>query len=274
LGKHFAWTAGKRFDVQADTTGATLTAETSSSESAGPTGTPSAATKTVRQGFLARLVDPLNRLVEGIYSVLIVLTFTLAARAVGSYDGVVELDDWDLAIKLFIAAGGCALAWGLIDGAMYLLTCVFERGEDLRLYRLIRTAPSEAAGVAMLAEELDDELGRLVDEAERPQIYTSLYHRLRSSPPLRAGFKKADIGGALGMFLVAITAAIPVLLPLLLVPASIEVRVRVSNLVAAGMLFAMGYSWGKYAGGKPFFTGLLLLILGLIMVLVAIPLGG
>lgn len=230
--------------------------------------------KSARGSFVARLLDPVDRLVEGIYSVLIVLTFTLAARAVGTQGGQVALEDWETSVQLFFAAAGCALAWGLIDGAMYVLTCAFERGKERRLYKLTRSAPSPEAAVALLADELDDNLDALANEAERRQIYVTLYERLHLAPPPRPGFKRADFAGGLGTFLVAVSAAIPILLPLLLVPGSVSFRVRASNVVAFAMLFIMGYRWGQYAGSRPFLYGLLLLVLGVAMVLVAIPLGG
>ena len=232
-----------------------------------------AAPKTIKQGILERLLDPISRLVEGIYSVLIVLTFTLAARAIHSYSGASDLDDWQLALQLFVAAAGCAIAWGLIDGVMYILTCAFERGKDRRLYRLVRNSASEEEGIAALADELDDNLSPLADEEERHHIYSALLGRLRLAPPPPTGIEKGDFAGGLGTFLVAVTAAIPVLPPLLL-PLNIELRVRASNVLAFIMLFLMGYRWSQYAGGKPVRTGLLLSILGVVMVLIAIPLGG
>ena len=250
-----------------------MSANTTSDGSALPRAQPHAAPKTVKEGILERLLDPIDRLIEGIYSVLIVLTFTLAARAIHSYEGAVGASDWQLAVQLLVAAAGCALAWGLIDGAMYVLTCAFERGKDRRLYRLVRSAATEEEGVAALADELDDDLGPLADEAERRRIYGSLFRRLREAPPPPTGAEKEDLAGGLGTFLVAVTAAAPVLLPLLL-PASIEVRVRASNAVAFAMLFLMGYRWAQFAGGKPLRTGLLLALLGVVMVLIAIPLGG
>ena len=229
--------------------------------------------KTVKEGFVASLVEPLDRLIEGIYSVLIVLTFTLATRAIQVQSGEVA-DKFDLLLQLFVAALGCAVAWGLIDGAMYVLTCVFERGKDQRLYRLVRNAPSEEEGIAVLADELDDDMGSLATSAERRNIYSTLYARLRQSPPPPGGFEKGDFAGGFGVFLVAVGAALPIVLPLIILPGSIEFRLRASNLVAFAMLFGMGYRWGRYAGGKPLLTGLMLLILGVIMVAVAIPLGG
>jgi hypothetical protein len=238
------------------------------------TGGGAAAHATVKESFLSRLLDPLDRLVEGIYSVLIVLTFTLATRAVQSYGGTEQLDGWDSALQLFVAAAGCAVAWGLIDGAMYVLTCVFERGKQRRLYRLIGSAPTREEGIKILADELQDDFGDLVADEERQRIYGALYDELRAAPPVKVGFEKGDFGGGLGTFLVAVGAALPVLLPLILFPNNPDFGLRLSNFVAFAMLFGMGYRWGHYAGGKPWLSGLLLLVLGVMMVIVAIPLGG
>lgn len=230
--------------------------------------------QTAKESFINRLLDPVDRLVEGIYSVLIVLTFTLATSVVRTQGGQFVLEDWDSVLQLFLAAAGCAIAWGLIDGAMYVLTCAFERGKERRLYRLIANASSRESGVALLADELDDELGSLANDSERQQIYSALYDRLRVAPPLPTGFAKEDVGGGLATFLVAAGAAIPVLLPLLLVPGDVTLRVRASNLVAFAMLFIMGYGWGRYSGARPLLYGLMLLVLGVAMVAIAIPLGG
>ena len=51
-----------------------------SAKMSSPSSVTSPVPKTMKEGFLARLLDPLDRLVEAIYSVLIVLTFTLATR--------------------------------------------------------------------------------------------------------------------------------------------------------------------------------------------------
>lgn len=223
-----------------------------------------------RKRFLYRLIDPVYVLIEGIYSVLIILTFTLAATATAAQFiwASALLDD------LFWAAFGCAVAWGIIDGVMYVLNGIAERGQSRRLWRLVASAPDEAGGVALLAEELDDSLAVITDEAERAQVYRGLYARLKGRTPQEAGFKREDLAGGLGTFLVAVGAALPVVLPLLFFRSDPLLAVRVSNFVAFAMLFLMGYRWAKYVGGKPVRTGLYLTLLGVVMMIVAIPLGG
>jgi VIT1/CCC1 family predicted Fe2+/Mn2+ transporter len=226
----------------------------------------------MKESFLARLLDPLDRLVEGIYTVLIVLTFTLAVRVADANAPIVVSSL--LATQLFWACFGCAIAWGLIDGIMYILSSVAGRGHDLRVVRAIRDSANNSVGLAAFAEQLGV-LAPLTSPEEQQRLYGEVYRRLQDTPvPDRASFKREDVAGALGTFLVAVGAALPVVLPLLLFGQNVWLAVRVSNLVACAMLFIMGYRWAKYVGGKPLQAGLLLVLVGLAMVLVAIPLGG
>jgi hypothetical protein len=73
------------------------------------------------KALLAPFLDPINLLSEAICSVLILLTFTLAFRAL-SVAGQVEQPSSEIyAIEFVVAAVGAILAWGLIDGLMYML---------------------------------------------------------------------------------------------------------------------------------------------------------
>jgi VIT1/CCC1 family predicted Fe2+/Mn2+ transporter len=49
---------------------------------------------------------------------------------------------------------------------------------------------------------------------------------------------------------------------------------RVSAAVAIVMLFLCGHAWGRYAGLKPWRTGLVMVVLGLIVEAIVIALGG
>ncbi len=228
--------------------------------------------RTAKESFLAKLLDPVDRLVEAIYGVLIVMTFTLAARAITSAEAnprtVAYVND------LFWAALGCAVAWGLIDGVMYILSAIFDRGKERRIFLALNDVTDEAAGVQVIADETDDDLDWLTTEAERTAIYTTLYQRLKGKPIPRVAFESGDFAGALGIFLVALGSALPLLIPLLLFPNAPALSVRLSNGVAFVMLFGMGFRWAQYAGGKPWVMGSLLLLIGVVMVLIAIPLGG
>jgi hypothetical protein len=229
---------------------------------------------TARARFVGRLLDPMDRLVEAIYSVLIVLTFTLAIDVLDTSTAVGESLVSAAMFQLFVAAFGCAVAWGLIDGVMYVMTSMFERGEERRLFMAIGDAASEEEGVALLADELDGAYAEMVSAEDREVLYRGLYARLKAAAPRRVGFKKEDFAGALGVALVAVLAALPVVLPLLLAPVDPTMALRLSNVVAFGMLYWMGQRWGRRVGAVPWKMGLSLLLIGVAMMVVAIPLGG
>ncbi|NTV62102.1 MAG: hypothetical protein HGA65_01015 [Oscillochloris sp.] len=226
------------------------------------------------RGFLTRVLDPVDRLVEAIYSILIVLSFTLAVGVIDVDGALAEPAVAAWVSQLFVAAFGCAVAWGLIDGAMYVVASRFERGQERRLQREVRAQPGEAAGAAVIADELERAYPIIASLPERQQLYQSLYRQIASTPEAAERVGREDLAGGLGIALIAILAALPVTLPLVLFPGDPALAVRISNLVACALLFWLGYSWARYAGGRPWGTGLRLLILGLTMVAVAIPLGG
>lgn len=229
---------------------------------------------TPKESLLGRLLDPIDRLSETIYSILILLTFTLAFQ-IFKFEttpsqpmSVEEID------ALFFGALGAILAWGVIDGVMHALMALFERGERHRLLQHIQAAETDGEGVAAIADELDFILEPITAEEERLQLYKSVLEHLRDGQPRKIGLKREDFAGAVGCVLVALIAVLPSLAPLVLLRHDPTLALRVSNAISFMVLFAAGYSWGKHTGANPWKTGLLLFLIGAIMVLVAILLGG
>jgi hypothetical protein len=228
-----------------------------------------------RDGFLGRLLDPIDRLSETIYSVLVLLTFTLAYRIIRlGADPMSPPDSVQYSNDLLIAALGAIFAWGVIDGLMYILMEVFQRGERHRLLHLLQGAENDAERVDTLADELDYILEPITDETEREQLYQSMLRHLRTAQPQPIGFKREDFTGALGTLVVAVIAVIPSLIPLVVLRHNYDLAIRVSNVISFIVLFHAGYSWGAYTGVNPWRTGLTLITAGVTMVAVAIPLGG
>jgi hypothetical protein len=212
-------------------------------------------------------------LTEAIYAVLIVMTFTMAYRAIDA-NAANSAPVSQLVTNLAIAAFGCAVAWGIIDGAMYVLLGLLERGESNLLFRRLKTAQNEEAAIEAIADQLDDSLEPITSDEERQALYRQAYVRLRNREPKRVGFKSEDFFGALGVALIAVLAALPLVIPLLLFRENAALALRASNLVAIGMLYLFGDRWARYSGSNPLKVGFALAALGVAMVLVAIPLGG
>lgn len=226
------------------------------------------------QGFLGRMLDPIDRLSETIYSVLILLTFTLAFRVIlhNAYPATIIAEDY--ADELIVTAFGAILAWGLIDGLMYALMELFQRGERHRLLQQIQSAPSEQDALDAIAEEFDYILEPIAGEAERQALYRNVHIQLRTSEPRPVGLRREDFSGALGCVVVSLLAVLPSFAPLVLFRDNLELGIRISNLVSFVVLFSAGYSWGRHTGANPWRTGLLLVAAAALMVAIALPLGG
>ena len=221
-----------------------------------------------------KLIDPIDRLSETIFSILILLTFTLAFQIIRLSDSpsygsaALQMDD------LLIGALGAIFAWGIIDGAMYALMSVFERGESHRLLQNIRAAENEQEAVDLIAADLDYILEPISEKKERQIFYTSVLDYLKDSQPRTIKLTGEDLIGAAAHVMVAILAVLPSLIPLFLVRGNDQLAIRISNLVSFILLFIAGYRWGKYTGINPLRTGLVLMTIAVVMVLVAILLGG
>src|SRR5438046_6858862 len=85
-----------------------------------------------------RLLEPIDRVSEILFGLIMVLTFT------GSLS-IAEAGRDDVRTML-IGALGCNLAWGIIDGVLYLMGCLAEKGRGLLTFRAVRktTDPREA----------------------------------------------------------------------------------------------------------------------------------
>ena len=84
------------------------------------------------------LLDPIERLSEVLFGLIMVLSFTgsLSAATAGREE----------VRTMLFGAIGCNLAWGIVDAVMYLITRLTERGRDILTLRAMRQAadPTEA----------------------------------------------------------------------------------------------------------------------------------
>ena len=162
----------------------------------------------------------------------------------------------------------------MIDGIVYVLTEVFERGEKHRILRYIESADTPEEAIEAIADELDFILEPITGEAQRADLYTEIIEHLHDSKPQPIRLKREDLTGGLASVLVAVLAVIPSLLPFVLLRSDQALAIRVSNIISFGVLFYAGYEWGKYTGTNSWKTGLLLVLVGVLLVAIAIPFGG
>ena len=215
---------------------------------------------------LHRHLDPGTTLAELIFGLLMVLTFTLGARLLGP-------DEPTDGRELLVAAIGCNVAWGIIDGFLYILGGVFERLRLANMRESLRNTPDGPAAIAALHAELGGDLADLGDPSHRERFYASIAAAVRSGPGARPRLLAEDLRGAVRVFLLVVATAVPAALPFL-VWDDVYLALRISNALLIACLFVIGFLWGRHVGARPLFAGTLIMSIGIVLVLVAIPLGG
>jgi len=211
----------------------------------------------------ARVLDPIDRISEVMFGLFMVLTFTGTLSVVDSGRDEVR--------SMLVAAIGCNIAWGFVDGVMYVLRNIVARGRNARLLRAVRGAVRPEQAHRIIGDELGG-LSRAMDVADLERVRQWIVAQ-PSSAAQGVGVTKLDLRGAVGVFLLVFASTLPVVLPFVFI-ADPGVAKRVSAAVAIAMLFLCGYAWGRYAGLRPWRAGLVMVLLGLAVEVVVIALGG
>jgi hypothetical protein len=210
-----------------------------------------------------RVLEPGERIAEVLFGLIMVLSFT------GSLS-VAEAGREDVRTML-IGALGCNLAWGIIDGVLYLMDCLSERGRDIRALRAVRKAvdPEEARRV------IADALPPVVAATLGPAEYELVRQKLGQlpEPPSRPWLSKADWLGGLSVFLWVFVTTFPVAIPFIFM-SDVGLAMRVSNGIAVALLVVAGYAFGRITNYHPWLTSLAMVVLGGVLVVVTIALGG
>ena len=211
----------------------------------------------------APVLDPIHRVSEIIFGLIMALTFTGSLSAATAAREEIR--------TMMFAALGCNLAWGLVDAVMYLVTTLTERTRNFTLMRRVRRAAAPHEALAILADALPAPLGT-VTSAEGLE---DMRQRLAAlpEPPARGRLGRDDYVGALGVFLLVVLTTFPVVVPFMLFPET-ALAMRVSNAVALVTLFAAGYTLGRYSGGVPWRSGLVMVAIGVVLVAATMALGG
>jgi hypothetical protein len=210
-----------------------------------------------------RVLEPNERIAEVLFGLIMVLTFT------GSLS-VAEAGRDDVRTML-IGALGCNLAWGIIDGVLYLMGCLAEKGRNLITYRAVRHASDPKQAQRLVAEALPSVVASVMQPTELEAIQLRL--RNLPEPPHRARLNGSDWQGALGVFLLVFLSTFPVTVPFIFMQ-SARTAMRVSNAIAIGMLFFAGAAYGRCVGRSPWGFGISMVVLGLALVAITMALGG
>jgi hypothetical protein len=208
-------------------------------------------------------LDPIDRLSEILFGLIMVLTFTgsLSIAQAGRED----------VRTMLIGALGCNIAWGIIDATFFLMAATAARNAILRAWDTVRQSADPHVGRQTVANALPPVIASVltVDELE------SVRQRLIAlpEPPRRLHLDRATWRGAFAVFVLVVVVMFPVALPFMFVSDAVR-ALRVSNLIAIVMLFAVGFAFARQTGHRPWVVGALMVLLGVALVSLTIALGG
>jgi hypothetical protein len=212
-----------------------------------------------------RVLDPVSRMSEVLFGLLMVLTFTGTFSVANAGESSVR--------ELLIASLGCNLAWGLVDGCMLLLNRLAERGHTWRLLQQLQALPpGSPQAVALLADAMPVLVGRVMHAEDVQTLHRRVLEQQIARTSLKLGL--SDLLAALAVFLLVVFSTLPVVLPFVLFDAPLH-ALRASNAVALLLLFLIGLGYGRFAGARsPGLTALVFTLLGVALVFATIALGG
>jgi VIT family len=210
-----------------------------------------------------RVLDPIDRVSEILFGLIMVLTFT------GTL-GAAEAGREDVRLML-IGALGCNLAWGIIDAVFYLMGCMADRGRVIIALRALRMTSDPQQAHRLISEALPPLIASVMRPAELEEIRARLTEL--PEPPKSARLSKEDWRGAAGVLLLVFLSTFPVAIPFMLLDDAV-LALRISNAIAILMLFLMGYAFGRLTERNPFGVGLFMVLFGILLVAMTIALGG
>jgi len=210
-----------------------------------------------------RVLDPIDRNSEILFGLFMVLSFTGALSVASAGRQEVR--------EMLLAAIGCNIAWGIVDGVMYMLRSIVVRARQARLWREVTSATRPGSAHELIAQEFGPLAGALGTpdlERTRQWIVAQPNHVAPT-----AAVTLRDLLGGLSVFLLVFASTFPPTLPFLFF-SDLRTAMHVSAAVAILMMFVCGYEWGRFAGLKPLRSAMVMVALGASVKAVIIALGG
>jgi VIT family len=209
-----------------------------------------------------RLLDPISRISEVLFGLIMALTFTVTISAATAGREDIR--------TLLIGVIGCNIAWGLVDAVMFLMSTLTERGHGLQTIRAVRSADTPDAAYGTIVGKIPPVVAAFLQRDDLERVRQGLLAMGNLPAP---SLTKEDWLKALAIFLLVFLSTFPVVIPFL-VFRDVQVALRTSNLVALIMMFLAGFTLARYGGHSPLRAGLSVMLLGVALVAITIALGG
>lgn len=186
------------------------------------------------------VLDPMERISETLFGLIMALTF-ICSLSIASGAGINIR-------TMLMGALGCNLAWGIVDGGLYLLARINDRGDKALTLRAIRQAPDPETAQRIISDALPAQLAAILP-LDQLEVLRKTLQQL-PEPFLGPRLTKRDWTGALGLCLLSFLSTFPLTIPFVLLRDP-RLALHVTYVVAIVMLFCCGYVFGVRSGLRP-----------------------
>jgi hypothetical protein len=210
-----------------------------------------------------RVLDPNDRISEVLFGLIMVMTFTGSLSVAGAGREDVR--------TMLIGALGCNIAWGIIDGVLYLMGCLAEKGSHMATLRAVRQAVDPTDAHRIISEAVPPAIAKVLEPGDLEKVRQRLIQL--PEPPDKACLKASDWWGGVAVFVLVFLSTFPVTVPFIFLH-NAQGALRLSNLIALIMLFTLGVAYGRLVGRSAWLVGIAMIILGTVLVALTMALGG
>jgi hypothetical protein len=174
--------------------------------------------------------------------------------------------------KAIISAGiGSCVAWGIVDGIIYVYSSLLERGRIALAAQEASTCTGDGCDLRTIKEELEGTIVDTLGEREKHEVAQHILARLKPVEN-HTHATRDDIMGGIAAGMLVFVSGVPPLLPFMFLDG--VWAMRLSSIIGFVMLYAIGYRWGGYVGRSRFWTGVTMMSVGIAITGVVIALGG
>jgi VIT1/CCC1 family predicted Fe2+/Mn2+ transporter len=212
--------------------------------------------------WVRQSLDPLSRLSEIMFGLLMTLTFTGTMSVTLGAEQTVR--------SVLAAALGCNIAWGLVDAVMYLITTSAEQRRQTVLAAKLRMATPAHKGILVRRHLAGSAAERL--SQEDALTMAAILERLddgTQAKPLTRG----DFVAAAAVFVLVVASTFPPIFPFMFVD-DVWLAMRLSNAIALVMLFGIGVGLDRHVDGGSRIMRWIVPMIGSGLVVTTIMLGG
>lgn len=201
---------------------------------------------------------------EALYGFIMAMIFVNAAQA-----GIFTFNS---NIHLAFIIFSMNFTWGVIDALIIILVGSLERKRDIQILSKSRDNDCEECE-AIVEDDLSGTiLGAIDPKDERQIVRQILSSRIESEEELRKD--RADLlKTGISSFVITILAALPALIPLLLIP-DLTTALFIASALGAVALFFVGYTMSKYIGANKWKMAVILTLVGWSVTIMATFMGG